>query len=125
MANFFLDSWKVNAFNRSNYSTCQSVQLVLIAAQLYFALISSLGGGMSPECIVLFLTSILASGYSFFSPLRLTAVDMLQSNASQIGLLALGTAQILGGEAGIPFYVLYALMALDTFLSCQTFFNEH
>ena len=32
IASFFLESWKVNSFNKKNYSTCQRLQVILFGA---------------------------------------------------------------------------------------------
>ena len=78
---FFTESWKVNSFNKKNYSTCQVVQIVLFGAQLYLALIAMIGGN-SPVLMSAIIAMIVAGSYSFFSPMRVSAIDAMQSNGA-------------------------------------------
>lgn len=73
---FFTESWRVNSFNRSNYDTCKTVQIVMFGAQLYFALIAMINGESLGVCSAI-LAIIMAGAYSFFSPVRLTAIDAI------------------------------------------------
>jgi hypothetical protein len=68
---------------------------------------------------------VLGGMYSFFSPKRLTAVDALQSNGAQLAVMGAATTSILAYSPGLPFYCLFAVMAVDLFLSCSLFMNEH
>lgn len=72
---FFLESWKVNAFNRSNFVTSQTLQLVLIGAQMFFTLVSFVNGSASPTLLFSILFMLLASTYSFFSPVRVLGIE--------------------------------------------------
>jgi len=45
------------------------------------AIICAVNGG-SPALMALVLAMILAGGYSFFSPMRIKAIDAIQSNAA-------------------------------------------
>ena len=72
------------------------------------------------------LAMILASVYSFFSPVPLKAIDAIQSNASQIAILGVSTYLIVSESSpSIAFTLLFCLMALDTMMSCSIFFEEH
>jgi len=48
----------------------------MFGAQLYFALISMINGGSVGLCSVI-LAMVMAGSYSFFSPVRLTAIDAM------------------------------------------------
>ena len=78
---FFTESWKVNSFNRKNYSTCQMVQMLMFGGQLYLAIIAMINGGPIGLLSVI-IGMIIAGAYSFFSPMRVSAVDAVQSNGS-------------------------------------------
>jgi len=69
------------------------------------------------------MTFLMAGLYSFFNPMRLTVVNALQSNASQLALVGLGTGNIMFGTAGIPFYCLYMMMMVDVGLSSMEFIS--
>lgn len=124
VVSFFTESWKVNSFNKKNYTTTQMVQICMFGAQLYLALIAMIGGGpVALLSIILSMTA--ASAYSFFSPMRVTAVDAIQSNGSQIAVLGAATYHVVKHHPSISFYALFILMAIDTLASCSTFFEEH
>lgn len=73
---FFTESWRVNSFNRRNYETCQTVQIIMFGAQLYFTLIAMINGNSVGVCSAI-LAIVLAGAYSFFSPIRVTAMDAI------------------------------------------------
>ena len=60
---------------------------------------------------------IAASAYSYFSPMRLAAVDAMQSNGAQVALLGAATHQIVTASPTTSFYFLFCLMAVDTMMS--------
>ena len=62
----------------------------MFGAQLYFALIAMINGESAGVCSAI-LAIVLAGAYSFFSPVRLTAIDAIQSNGSQLAVLAAST----------------------------------
>lgn len=68
---------------------------------------------------------VAASAYSYFSPLRLAGVDALQSNGAQVALLGGATYQIVAANPSTSFYALFCLMAVDTMMSLQQFFEEN
>lgn len=121
---FFTESWRVNSFNKKNYQTCQTVQILMFGAQLYFALISMINGENIGVCSAI-LAIVMAGAYSFFSPVRITAIDAIQSNGSQLAAIGAATSQIVTGSPGVPFYILFCLLATDSLMSCSTFFQEH
>ena len=124
MVNFFTESWKLNSYNKKNFETCQIVQIVLMGAQLYLALISAINGGPI-TLLSLVLAMIVSGAYSFFSPMRVAALDAMQSNGAQVALLGASTHHIITATPGVSFYVLFCLMAADTMMSCSTFFQDH
>ena len=73
---FFTESWRVNSFNRRNYETCQTVQIIMFGAQLYFTLIAMINGSHFGVCSAI-LAIVMAGAYSFFSPVRVTAIDAI------------------------------------------------
>ena len=73
---FFTESWKVNSFNRRNYDTCQTVQILMFGAQLDFVLIAMINGDSFGICSAV-LAMVMAGAYSFFSPVRVTAIDAI------------------------------------------------
>lgn len=79
---FFTTSWKTNGFNRRNFITCQTTQIVLLCLQLYFSMIMFVESGLPSNLQVMLLLCVLGGFYSFFSPKRLTAVDAIQSNGA-------------------------------------------
>lgn len=125
VARFFLDSWKSEAISRSNYTTAQITQMIMMGIQLYLAIISLFGGSASPTLVVPYLVFILASAYSYFSPMRLAGVDALQSNGAQIALLGASTHHIVTAAPGLSFYMLFSILALDALMSCSQFFDEN
>ena len=124
VVSFFTESWKVNSFNKKNYTTTQMVQICMFGGQLYLALIAMIGGGPVGLLSVI-LSMIVASAYSFFSPMRVTAVDAIQSNGSQLAVLGAATYHVVKHHPSISFYALFVLLAIDTVASCSTFFEEH
>ena len=122
---FFTESWRNNSFHKQNYTTVQTVQMFFFGAQLYMALIALIGGGSVPLLSVI-LAMLVAGAYSFFSPTQVAAVDSLQSNGAQLAVLGASTYSIVAGAGGsISFYVLFCLMAVETIMSCSSFFQEH
>ncbi len=121
---FFTESWKVNSFNRKNYSTCQIVQILMIFGQLYFAIIAMVGG--APVGLVSVILGMIVAGvFSFFSPMRISAVDAAQSNGAQIAVLGAATHTIVTTSPTLSFYMLFCMLAADAMMSCSTFFQEH
>ena len=55
-------------------------QLGLMGMQGYLALIGLFGSGENTSMMLMYMLFILASAYSFFSPVRLAGVDAAQSN---------------------------------------------
>lgn len=125
LTHFFTTSWKSNSFNKRNFVTCQTTQVIFLCLELYFALILTVEGGLPKSVEALLLLTVIASLYSFFSPKRLTAVDAMQSNGVQIGILGVASSSILAYSPGAAFYSLFAIMALDLFMSVSTFVHEH
>ena len=125
VARFFLDSWKSQAMSRKNYFTCQMIQMLMMGAQGYLALICLFGGGADPKFMVPFMVFMLASIYSYFSPMRLAGIDAIQSNGAQVALIGAATHQIVSADVGVSFYCLFSLLALDTIMSLQQFFEEN
>jgi|688.fasta_scaffold308404_2 hypothetical protein len=121
---FFTTSWKDNAFNKRNFVTCQTIQLVLTSLQLYFALIVATEGGIPTQLTVAIFFMICSGIYSYFSPSKLTAVNAMQSNGAQLAVVGLSAASILAYNPGLPFMCLFSMIALDLFLSVTTFFGE-
>jgi hypothetical protein len=68
LTNFFTTSWKSNGFNKRNFMTCQTVQVILLCLELFFSLILTVDGGMPKPIEGLLLLTVFASIYSFFSP---------------------------------------------------------
>lgn len=68
--------------------------------------------------------TVLAGVYSFFSPKQLTAVNAIQSNGAQLAIMGASASTVLAYSPGAPFYCLFAVMALDLFLSVTSFMNE-
>lgn len=92
---------------------------------LFFTLISIFEHQAPMYLNLSIIMFILASLYSFFNPVRLTIANAMQSNASQLALVGLGTGNILfGGIAGFPFYILYLLMCMDVGLSSIEFISQ-
>ena len=125
IARFFLDSWKSEAFSRKNYFHCQVFQLIMMGIQLFLAIICLFGGGASTTVMLSFIGFILASVYSYFSPVRLTGVDAIQSNGAQLALLGACTYQIVMGDPSASFLILFTMLALDAFMSLNQFFSEN
>ena len=75
--------------------------------------------------MMVIIAMILAGSYSFFSPMRIKAIDAMQSNGAQIAVLGAATHTIVTAAPGISFYVLFCLLAADTMMSCSTFFQSH
>ena len=71
------------------------------------------------------LAMIVASSYSFFSPVRLRAVDALQSNGAQLAVLGTATHHIVTASPETTFFALFGILAIDTMMSCSAFFEEH
>jgi len=72
------------------------------------------------------LAMILAGAYSFFSPMRITAVDALQSNGAQVAVLGASLHHVVtASSVGVPFYILFCLLSAELMMSCSTFFQEH
>lgn len=63
----------------------------------------------------------VAGIYSFFNS-GSAAVNILQSNATGMGLAAAGTLNLVTGNAGLSALMLLALTGLDVMLSCGHFF---
>lgn len=105
--------------------TCQTTQVIFLCLELYLALILTVDGGLPKSIEGLLLMTVIASLYSFFSPKRLTAVDAIQSNGTQLGILGLASSSILAYSPGAAFYCLCAMMALDLFFSVSAFLHEH
>jgi len=61
--------------------------MLMMGVQLYLAIICLFGGGASTSVMAPMMAFIMASIYSYFSPVRLTGVDAVQSNGAQIALL--------------------------------------
>jgi len=97
---------------------------VLFGAQLYTALIAGINGG-SPILISMILAMILAGAYSFFSPMRITAVNALQSNGAQVAVLGASLHHVVTASPGVPFYILFCLLSAELMMSCSTFFQDH
>jgi hypothetical protein len=93
----------------------------LICLELYFALILAVDGGIPKPVEGLLLLTVFASLYSFFSPKKLKAIDTMSSNGVQLGILGVAGSSVLAYSPGLPFYGLFAIMALDLFLSVSTF----
>ena len=122
---FFTESWRNNAINRSNFATCQTVQLVMMACQLYLALVGTVNGDLSPNLMGAFMVFVLASVYAFFNPVKVSGIDALQSNGAMVALMGAGTYNIVANGAGLPFVLLYSLLAVDCMASFSTYFSEH
>ena len=120
---FFTQSWRNNSINRKNFATSQTAQLIMMASQLYLALISAANGDLSPTLAGLFSMFVCASVYAFFSSTRVTGIDALQSNGAMVTLMGAGTMNIVMGSAGAPFYFLYMLLAVDCMASFSTYFS--
>jgi len=121
---FFTSSWKVNGFNKRNFEGCQTIQIVLLSLQMYFALILAFDGGAPQMLQNIFLLIICAGVYSFFSPKHLIAVNALQSNGAQATALGLGLTSLASFSPSVPFYCLFGLIALDLMLSSTIFMNQ-
>ena len=94
-------------------------------SMLFFVLISVVERQAPLYLSMSIIFFILASLYSFFNPVKLTIANAMQSNATQLALVGLGTGNILfGGVAGFPFYVLYLLMCMDVGLSSIEFISQ-
>jgi len=99
--------------------------MVSLFSMLFFLLISVVERQAPVYLSVSIIFFLIASLYSFFNPVKLTIANAMQSNASQLALVGLGTGNILfGGVAGFPFYILYALMCMDVGLSSMEFITQ-
>jgi len=87
---FFTDSWRVNSFHKKNYDTCQVVQILMFGAQLYVALICAINGGPISLLSVIILM-IIAGSFSFFQPMKVKAINAVQSNGAQLAVLGAAT----------------------------------
>jgi hypothetical protein len=67
------------------------IQLMMMASQFYLALVSTASGAAPIMITAPILAFVIASGWSYFSPMRLTGVDAVQSNGSQVALLGAST----------------------------------
>ena len=98
--------------------------MVSMFSMLFFVLISVVERQAPVYLSVSIIFFILSSLYSFFNPVKLTIANAMQSNATQLALVGLGTGNILfGGVAGFPFYILYLLMCVDVGLSSIEFIS--
>ena len=77
IVSFFLESWKVNSFSKKNFEMSQIMQILLFGGQLFCALICMIDGGGSIGLLSVILAMIVASSYSFFSPVKVSAIDAL------------------------------------------------
>lgn len=93
----------------------------MIFAQLFLAAICGVEGQLPTGLASVWGLFACAGLYSFFNS-NLAAVNMLQSNATGLGLAAAGTINLLSGNAGLSALMLLALTGLDCFLSCGHFF---
>ena len=71
------------------------------------------------------LGMILSGAFTFFSPMRISAVDAASSNGAQLAVLGAATHTIVTTSPTISFYMLFCMLAADTMMSCSTFFQEH
>ena len=125
LLSFFVESWRNGAINKANFSTCQTVQLIMIAVQMYLTLICGANGELSATMLLPLMGFILASIYSFFNPVQVRAIDACQSNGAMVGLMGASTINILSNGASVPFFMLYCLLAFDCMASFSSYFQEH
>ena len=93
----------------------------MIFGQLYLALIAMISG--APVGLISVILGMIVSGaFTFFSPMRISAVDAAQSNGAQIAVLGAATHTIVTTSPTISFYMLFCMLAADTMMSCSTFF---
>ena len=92
---------------------------------LFFTLVCGVEGLMPISLVVGVTGYILASMYSFFNPVQITAINSLQSNAAQLALVGGSTVCALAGSAGgIPFYMLYLIICADMVFSTTEFVGQ-
>ena len=88
-------------------------------------LICGVNGDLGTNMLGLFTMFVLASVYAFFNPVRVLGVDALQSNGTMVALMGAGTYNIVANGVGIPFMLLYCLLAVDCMASFSSYFQEH
>ena len=96
-----------------------------MAVQLYLALICMVDGNVSSTLMGAFLMFTLASIYSFFNPVHVLGIDALQSNGAMLALMGGSTYSILTAGAGMPFFLLFSLLAVDCMASFSSYFQNH